>query len=76
MEYVQLRNEALQLGLEFFKRRTYRLPSPVRDGNITVVEVDCMTGDMICSDGSVINCSVDHICITTKVYNYILSILK
>lgn len=75
MELSTLRNEALQLGMTFTKSNIFRLPNVISDGDLTVTEVDCMTGDMYCTNGQIINCSREHSGIITKVYQYIVNLL-
>lgn len=75
MTSFALRNQALQLGMSHSKSRVFKLPQGVIDGNLKVVEVDCMTGDLFCEDGSVINHTIEHKCIALKVYEYMLNLL-
>lgn len=74
-EFLELRNEALQLGLSYGTKGTFRFPCPLTYGLLFVKEVNCMTGDIICNHAT-IEGGCEDLPITRMVYNKILELLK
>lgn len=74
-EFLILRNEALQLGLTNGVKGTFRFPSPMVYNSTVIREVNCMTGDIVCNDQTIVGGAKDGP-ITRMVFKRILEILK
>lgn len=74
-EFIKLRNDALQLGMTNGVKGTFRFPSSIVFNSTVVKEVNCMTGDIICDNTTIVGGAKDTP-VTRMVYNRILEILK
>jgi hypothetical protein len=75
MEFLELRNEALQVGLSKGTKGIVRFPSPILFDSVLVKEVDCLSGDIVCGDRVIPGGTVDS-SLTRKIYERILETLK
>lgn len=76
MDFVQLRNDALQAGLNFCRSRSCKLPKPfVIDGHY-IESIDCLNGDIRFIDGGVVNSSQLRSNTLIDLYRYMLTVLS
>jgi hypothetical protein len=74
-EFLELRNEALQLGMTNGVKGFFRLPSPIVFNSTVIKEVNCMTGDIICDNTTIVGGAKDTP-VTRMTFKRILEILK
>ena len=76
MDFVQLRNDALQAGLNFCRSRSCKLPKPFAIDGHYIESIDCLNGDIRFIDGWVANTSQLRSNTLIDLYKYMVTILS
>lgn len=74
-EFLELRNQALQLGMTKGVKGTFRFPSALVFNSTVIKEVNCITGDIICDNTTIVG-GVWDTPVTRMTFRRIIEILK